>query len=404
MVVALVVASGAVTAATPVHDAFSGSTVGTGADTANDPPGDSIRDQIETDNVRLTVGVLPNGSAEWTVEYETVLEDDNTTEAFESLRADIRDDRSAYVQRFADRIRNTVDSAENATGREMRATDFSVETRVEQVSCPSANGCGIISYSFRWDGFASVEDGGDRLVIGDAIEGFFLDDNTRLEIGWPEDYAAVEVSPDPDGSSSSAVLWRGSGTEFVSGEPSVVVERGGTTTAGGTNDGGTDTTTATTTTAPGGTDESGGFPILPVLVGGLVVLVLGGGLVWWRTNADDDPGPAAAEAGGDGGTPGGTTADEGDGSGGDAEDEPFDIDQELLSNEEQVIKLLEANGGRLKQQEVISELDWTEAKTSQVISGMREDGSVDTFRLGRENVVTLPDEDIGVDPEGQEGE
>ena len=66
----------------------------------------------------------------------------------------------------------------------------------------------------------------------------------------------------------------------------------------------------------------------------------------------------------------------------------------LLSNEEQVLKLLRDNGGRIKQQRVASELDWTAAKTSQVIGGLREDGDLETFRIGRENVVTLPGTDL----------
>jgi len=67
---------------------------------------------------------------------------------------------------------------------------------------------------------------------------------------------------------------------------------------------------------------------------------------------------------------------------------------ELLSNEEQVLKLLRAEGGRVKQQALATELDWTAAKTSQVIGGLRDDGELETFRIGRENVVTLPDTDL----------
>jgi len=66
---------------------------------------------------------------------------------------------------------------------------------------------------------------------------------------------------------------------------------------------------------------------------------------------------------------------------------------ELLSNEERVLRLLEDRGGRIKQQEVVSELEWTEAKTSQVVSGLREDGAIDVFRIGRENVLALPEDD-----------
>ncbi|PSQ38552.1 hypothetical protein BRD10_03900, partial [Halobacteriales archaeon SW_12_71_31] len=54
----------------------------------------------------------------------------------------------------------------------------------------------------------------------------------------------------------------------------------------------------------------------------------------------------------------------------------------------------ERRGGRVRQQEIVEALDWTEAKTSQVVSGMREEGTIEGFRLGRENVLTLPDEDL----------
>jgi uncharacterized membrane protein len=64
---------------------------------------------------------------------------------------------------------------------------------------------------------------------------------------------------------------------------------------------------------------------------------------------------------------------------------------ELLSNEERVLSLLEHNDGRMKQQAIAAELEWSDAKTSQVIGKMREAEAVETFRLGRENVVSLPD-------------
>lgn len=47
---------------------------------------------------------------------------------------------------------------------------------------------------------------------------------------------------------------------------------------------------------------------------------------------------------------------------------------------------------RIKQQEVVAQLDWTEAKTSQVVSGLREDEDIEVFRIGRENVLSLPDD------------
>jgi uncharacterized membrane protein len=46
----------------------------------------------------------------------------------------------------------------------------------------------------------------------------------------------------------------------------------------------------------------------------------------------------------------------------------------------------------VKQQEIVSGLEWTEAKTSQVVNAMHEDGRIEKFRIGRENVVKLPEE------------
>jgi Uncharacterized membrane-associated protein/domain len=63
-----------------------------------------------------------------------------------------------------------------------------------------------------------------------------------------------------------------------------------------------------------------------------------------------------------------------------------------LSNEERVLRLLKGNGGRMKQQQVVTELDWTDAKTSQVVGSLREDEKIEVFRIGRENVLTLPGE------------
>lgn len=63
-----------------------------------------------------------------------------------------------------------------------------------------------------------------------------------------------------------------------------------------------------------------------------------------------------------------------------------------MSSEERVLALVEANGGRLKQGTVAEQLDWTDARTSQVVRQLRDDGKLETFRTGRENVLALPDE------------
>jgi hypothetical protein len=67
------------------------------------------------------------------------------------------------------------------------------------------------------------------------------------------------------------------------------------------------------------------------------------------------------------------------------------VDPELLSDEERVEALLERNGGRMRQADIVKETDWSDAKVSQLLSRMADEGSVEKLRLGRENVISLPD-------------
>ena len=349
--------------------------------------------QVETDRVRLVATVRADGDATWRVEYRTTLDDSNTTEAFESLAEDIEANPEEYTDRFADRIRTTVQSAENATGREMSARNVSVEARTD-----SLNGQGVITYTYEWTNFARTD--GNRLVVGDAVAGFFLNDRTSLTVQWPESYGLVRVEPEPADRSGRSLTWEGTDTEFGPDQPRVVVEEGATTTSGSGS--GSDSGSGGDSGSDGGdgTEPPGAGDGLPlVLVGVLVaVVVVGlvlarGGLVSRATPADgdrpdDDGDTAAAEGGGAGAATG-----ERD-TGGDETAAERPVDEELLSNEERVLGLLERRGGRVRQQEIAETLDWTEAKTSQVVSGMREEGTIEGFRLGRENVLTLPDEDL----------
>ncbi|ESP88134.1 helix-turn-helix transcriptional regulator [Candidatus Halobonum tyrrellensis] len=58
-----------------------------------------------------------------------------------------------------------------------------------------------------------------------------------------------------------------------------------------------------------------------------------------------------------------------------------------------VVGLLEANGGRLPQTEVVGGTDWSKSKVSRVLSRMDERGEVTKIDVGRGNVITLPGEE-----------
>jgi hypothetical protein len=100
-------------------------------------------------------------------------------------------------------------------------------------------------------------------------------------------------------------------------------------------------------------------------------------------------GAAAAGVGADGGR---EPDEESSGGGAAADDGP--IDEELLSDEERVERLIERNGGRMKQAAIVRETGWSNAKVSQLLSAMDEDDRIDKLRIGRENLISFPDEDI----------
>jgi uncharacterized membrane protein len=330
---------------------------------------------VETDSVAIEADIDADGDARWTIEYRVALDSENTTEAFESLQRDIEGNTSDYRTQFATRMRSTVASAENATGREMAVENVTVEA----TTSPISGEYGIVRYSFDWVGFATVVD--DQLAAGEALAGLFLDADTRLTFRWPEGYVVDLVEPEPDRESENSVTWTGP-REFDVGQPRVIVR------------------------------EANASPPWGLVVG--ILLFGGGGAVWYfrreRTKRAETPdaagGPSSAAgtvpSGGPPPTSGGPpesddaaaqVGSESAGAAASAGDGTDDTPEELLSPEERVLRLLEENGGRVKQKVVTEELDWSAARTSQVVGDLREAGEVESFRLGRENVLKFPDDE-----------
>jgi hypothetical protein len=350
---------------------------------------------IEPDGVLLRADVRTNGDARWTVEYRVRLNDENTTAAFESLREDIEANESAYTSAFADRMRATARAAENTTGREMRVENVSVSATRQQLP----QEYGVVTYRFDWRGFAVAD--GETLRAGDALAGLFLDRQTTLVLSWPDAYATTAVQPPPDERREDAAVWVGP-ADFGDGEPTVSLSTAATETGGVGGSGGDG--------GDGGAGQNGtsggGSSLIPVAGGALLLVVAAGAMVLWRRSqrderavdsidtappraGDDVSDAATATAAAD--TDGADDTDTEESDVATADDEPPDPwEDELLSNEERVLALLEHNDGRMKQQAVAAELDWSDAKTSQVIGKLRDADEIETFRIGRENVVSLP--------------
>jgi len=269
-------------------------------------------------------------------------------DAFESYRQTLERNRSAYLNRFSSSLRRAAADAEQRTNRSMAISGVAVEPRRRQL--PSEYG--VVVYRFTWHGFAATAD--RRLRAGDALQGFFLDDEqTTLLLAWPSEYEVTDVAPSPDDHRSSAVVWEGP-IEFAPDEPRVVL---------------------TTTENAGALPGSG-----PVVAMILLIAIGGLALVTWRRGALPRQPKILRQLFI------GTLSDA---------NPELSIDQSLLTNEEQVLELLENRGGRIKQQEVVDALEWSETKTSEVVASLDEAGDLEVLRIGRENVLSLPENQDG---------
>ncbi|WP_293030747.1 hypothetical protein [Natronococcus sp.] len=310
----------------------------------------------DADEIHIDVEIHENGSATFSVDYRFPINTENESiEEWELLQDDIESNPQEYVDREAEGWNEVLSDGENATDREMEISNFTVSTD----ESPAPRDLAHVKYEFEWSSFAHVEL--NRIEAGDALSGFTLVDDTTLQLFWPDTYSAYEIDPDSDDRGDGSVFWDGGDTEFADDQPRVVLIE--------------DTES---TGEPTESEEGPAMPWLAVL-GALGALALAGVAGWWlrygreSDHGSDDPTEPSEST---------------------ASPNQAGPPAELLSNEERVLRLVEDRGGRIKQQEVVAELDWTEAKTSQVVGGLREDGEIEVFRIGRENVLALPDEDI----------
>ena len=317
------------------------------------------------DETNIRVQLRENGDARWHVTAQFVLEDANETAAFERLARRYENGRSD--------VGFSIDTFERVARKTAESRDRSMEIRNENYSADLRSGgnVGVLALSFTWTNFSQVS--GDQLVLGDAFwtdSGTWLPkltDRQVLTIDGPSGYYVSRSNVPHNG---TRIRYEGPKT-FESGDFSVAYRP--------RND------------EPKGQnlpDISGPFGVLLAI--GLLGASGVGAYAWTRRDGDavtpsteqsaDLPDPASSERA----TPEIVTESE-------TSDER---DVELLSDEERVLRLLEANDGRMKQANIVKETNWSNAKVSQLLSAMDDEGDIDKLRIGRENLISLPDEDV----------
>jgi uncharacterized membrane protein len=315
-------------------------------------------------NTTIAIHPQPNGDARFRVSTAFVLDDANDTTAFRALGREFEEGNAGFsIETF----RRAANESAVVTGRSMNVTNVTRNATVvgENASGPDT---GRLTLGFTWTAFARTN--GERLVVGDAFNstrGTWLPGLTAtqtLRIASPPGYT---VTRSPVGFTNGTVEWEGPAT-FEPESPTVVF-------------------TNRTDPSPVPEPDGGVLSSLPPLALGATVVVLTAAVGAYALARRDGRERADAGTGADGHVGESSTSDHTESS------TPPD-ETELLSDEERVERLLERNDGRMKQAAIVSETGWSNAKVSQLLSAMDEDGRVEKLRIGRENLISLPDDGV----------
>ncbi|WP_026190179.1 helix-turn-helix transcriptional regulator [Halomicrobium katesii] len=311
-----------------------------------------------------------------------------TASGFDVANEQERDSFNTTAERFIEGEADTLGlsafrranaAASEATGRPMELRDVRRSSNLTN---------GTLTLSFTWTNFARSE--GETRYVDDVynttdpwLTGLEADQTLVLELP-----PGAGIRTVPKQVRDGQIVWEGP-TTFTESELELAYTPGAE---------GPSNSPSSPGGGPGG-DPDGGSSLL---WGGLALLgaVVAASGVYVLLLRDDsvidrdafDRSPLATESDDDGDEPPATVPTAAPTETDEAPDQ--EIDEELLSDEERVELLLERNGGRMKQANIVKETGWSNAKVSQLLSSMEEDGQIDKLRIGRENLISFPDEDV----------
>lgn len=326
---------------------------------------------IEPAETTFVIELEPDGDARWTVRMNFSLATQKRRAAFDSFAAEF--ENGAELQTLT-AVRQASREASAATDREMAITD------VER-DAVTYNDTGQLRLRFTWTNFGRQAN--SSLHVDDAFDTtdgtWFrsLGPNQALVVEPPEGYALSDATPAGYQVSAGSLRWEGE-REFDEGGLSI---------------------TYRDVDGPGPDQREVEWMLAALLLVGSVAAGVyffrrrDGGFPSLPTASNEstngtDPDATGAPTNGDPTTDTGVEDTDGSDGGTDA------VDEALLSDEERVERLLERNGGRMKQANIVTETGWSNAKVSQLLSSMDEDGRIDKLRIGRENLISFPDEDV----------
>ena len=333
-------------------------------------------------NTTIHVKVQPNGDAVWTIRERFNLSTTDHHQVFQRLATDFESDDVDGSALGLDGFVAASELVDAETERSMSITGVQRSSAVE-------NDTGELTLTFTWENFARIDE--HQLALDDVYE---TEQGLWFQ-GLAENQQLIIESPDGYGFSAANVViqdgrlhWDGPETFTNETLQAIMVGNGGASTP----ENGDDT--------PGNGAGNGNGSETPSTTGWLGVILAGLGavmavvvIVFFAVDRERLQGVFPASKGDED-----DTASHSQGGESQTETEPDDApderDLELLSDEERVERLLDQNGGRMKQANIVKETDWSNAKVSQLLSAMEEEGRINKLRIGRENLISFPDEDI----------
>ena len=337
---------------------MSGIAVGVGAESPTIPDGSVDLTEPDRPVLVYDVSLAGDGSAEWNVSIFFPTENETEEVAYRRVAAEFEDDDGDDYLPIAP-FEASADDASEALNRSMSIHG------VERTTSES-DAVGILSLTFTWSGFAHVDD--PYLSVGDVFSATqepwltSLNEDEYLLIHPPDGYQVEDSGM----KLANRTMWEAGPADLTESslQGRYIQE---------------------SATANGGSPLS--MAVLGGLGAGMALLLLFLGTAYqrgWR--------PFDVREGSDTAALDEEPTDTAEGVS-DEKPEEDGPDLSLLSDEERVLQLIEAEGGRMKQATIVEETDWSNAKVSQLLSTMAENGSVEKLRLGRENLISLPDED-----------
>jgi hypothetical protein len=341
--------------------------------------GQALATPQQFESTQFVITVYANGSARWTFKhYTSVLQNSTERESFRQYAETFETQETDLWTNFQESAQALTAAGTEATGRNMTAGQFA-----RTAGLNPRGDTGVVEMSFLWTNFTQLA--GDRVIVGDVFQGeFYVGGSQRLVFRAGPDLSLLtdQADPPPDSATEGeSVSWNGP-QPFTDDNPRVVFTTGDPAGTGAGNG-------VTTTAGDSEQVTNDGGDLLPmVLVGVLVVAVGAGAGIAWRTGMfgsttteTDDTDDSGATAATD------TAAD--DGADSRPESETAVPEEELLTDEDRVLSLLEDNGGRMKQANIVDETGWSKSKVSMLLSDMEDDDHISKLRVGRENIISL---------------